>query len=365
MPRKRNKENQGLPKRWQSKHGAYYYQVPPGLEHLWDNKKLFRLGGSLAEAYKAWAARLEVPVKVKTIGDLLDRYGLEVVPTKAITTQPLNQLWIKQLHAVFGEMPLEPFPPSHVYTYVDMRSRKQKNESGRLTGGEIAAHREIEVLSHAFTKAVEWGYINRHPFLGQVRLKGETPRNRYVEDWEVLECLSLTSKRQKGSVKVIQAYIKLKLMTGMAKSDLLRLEPGRHFKDDGIHNQRHKTIKSTGKRTVYLWTPELIDVKNQAIALRPVHISPFLFCNKKGEGYINEATGSSNGWDSMWQRFMDRVLKETKVTVRFTEHDLRAKCASDATTLEHARALLAHADSRTTDEIYRRKPEIVMPAKGV
>ena len=67
----------------------------------------------------------------------------------------------------------------------------------------------------------------------------------------------------------------------------------------------------------------------------------------------------------MWQRFMDRVLKETKVENHFTEHDLRAKCASDATTLEHARALLSHADVRTTDAIYRRKPERVKPLGGV
>jgi len=47
----------------------------------------------------------------------------------------------------------------------------------------------------------------------------------------------------------------------------------------------------------------------------------------------------------------------------FTEHDLRAKVASDAKSLEHARALLSHADSRTTDRIYRRKAEKVQPLK--
>lgn len=76
---------------------------------------------------------------------------------------------------------------------------------------------------------------------------------------------------------------------------------------------------------------------------------------------IDEETGEAHGWDSMWQRFMDRVLTETKVTTRFTEHDLRAKCASDAPSLERARALLAHADPRTTDRHYRRKPERVDP----
>jgi len=34
---------------------------------------------------------------------------------------------------------------------------------------------------------------------------------------------------------------------------------------------------------------------------------------------------------------MDRVLVETNVKHRFTEHDLRAKVASDAASLEHVR----------------------------
>ena len=63
----------------------------------------------------------------------------------------------------------------------------------------------------------------------------------------------------------------------------------------------------------------------------------------------------------MWKRFMERVKSETKVTDHFTEHDLRAKVASDAESLERARALLAHSDSRTTNKIYRRKAERVVP----
>ena len=93
--------------------------------------------------------------------------------------------------------------------------------------------------------------------------------------------------------------------------------------------------------------PERREAVNPAIAVRPV-LSPFLFCNRRGEGYIDEDTGEAHGWDSMWQRFMDRVLKETNVKVRFTEHDLRAKVGSDAESLEKATALLQHANARTT-----------------
>jgi integrase len=196
-----------------------------------------------------------------------------------------------------------------------------------------------------------------------VRLQGETPRVRYVEDWEILECLSLPAKKSEGGVAVVQAYIKLKLLTGMAQGDLLRLEPARHFKEDGIHVQRHKTKNSTGKVTIYAWTPALIAAKDEALAVRPVDISPYLFCNRRGKSYINEKTGSPPGWKSLWQRFFARVIKETKVTEHFTEHDLRAKVASDSESLQRAQELLAHSDPRTTQRIYRRKGVLVKPMK--
>ena len=46
-----------------------------------------------------------------------------------------------------------------------------------------------------------------------------------------------------------------------------------------------------------------------------------------------------------------------------TEHDLWAKYASDTTTLDHARALLSHADARTTKLIYWRGAERVRPLR--
>ena len=363
MPRKRNPENAGLPARWRRVHGAYYFQVPLGLETHWDGKKQFRLGKTLPEAYRTWSARMDARTSAKNVSALLERYLLEVVPGKAPATQTANALYVRQLNSVFGDMPLAAIKPRHVYLYVDKRSQKKLTESGRTTGGKTTAHREIEVLSHAFTKAVEWGYLDAHPFKGEVRLEGERPRDRYVEDWEVLACLALEARRKTGSVLAIQAYIRLKLMTGMARSDLLRLTVT-DIRDDGIHIQRHKTQGTTGKRTIYEMTPDLARAIEMAKAARP-RLSPYLFCTRDGKPYIDEATGTSNGWDSIWQRFMARVLAETKVESKFTEHDLRAKCASDAATLDQARALLSHADARTTELIYRRKPERVQPLQGV
>ena len=352
MPRKRNKENVGLPARWKSEHGAFYYQVPPGLEDRWDGKKKFRLGKTLPEAYAEWARRLEEVDASKTIGALLDRYALEVVPTKNVRTRVENNRAIRNLRAVFAAAPLTWIRPQHIYQYVDRRKEKP-----------VAAAKAIDVLSHAFTKAVEWGLVDRHPFKGEVRLAGEKPRDRYVEDWEVIECLSLDSKRSKGSVLMLQAYIRLKLLTGLRRGDILRLTMDDLREDDGIHITPRKTEHTSGKRLIIEWSEELREAVKVAKSVRPVDIAPWLFCNRKGQCYYNELKGTASGWDSMWQRFMERVLDETKVKDRFTEHDLRAKCASDADTLEHARALLAHADSQITQRVYRRLPERVQPAK--
>lgn len=350
MPRKRNPENKGLPLRWRHVNGAYYYQVPPGLESLWDGKQTFRLGKTLPEAYKTWAARIESVNGAKTLGEAFDRYALEVVPTKAPRTQVENLRALTRLRKPFGHFPLDSMQPQYCYQYVDKAAKKGP------------ARKEIKVLSHVFTMAIEWGYIARHPLIGQMKMKGDVPRTRYVEDWELLESLSLVTKRKKGSVGMIQAYIRIKLLTGLRRGDLLRLTMA-DLKEDGIHVTPHKTRTSTGKKLIIDWSDDVREAVAMAKKARPGLAVPWLFCTGKGRCYIDEETGKASGWDSMWQRFMDRVLKETKLENRFTEHDLRAKCASDAESLGHARALLAHADSRITDRIYRRKPERVKPLR--
>lgn len=349
-PRARSPENRGLPARWRHTHGAYYYQVPPGLEHLWNGKQLFRLGSSLKEAYQAWTERIESPGETKTIGQLLDRYLLEAVPKKKRRTQVNNKAIIAKIRPAFDKVPITAIEPQHIYLYVDKRSAK------------TAAHREMEVLSHAFTKAVEWGLLKKHPFKGEVRLEGEKVRTRYIEDWEIVEALALVPMRKRGSVLAIQSYIRVKLLTGWRRSDLLRLRTSHDLTEAGIKVTPTKTEDTTGKRIFMPWSDELRAAVESAKSARPVDIAPWLFCTKDGAGYVNE-DGLAPGWDSMWARFMGRVLKETKVVERFTEHDLRAKVGSDAESLERARQLLGHADAKITERVYRRKPEVVRPLR--
>jgi integrase len=356
VPRARNNENRGYPKSWRFRYDAYYYRVPKGQEQLWDGKKEFNLGRSLSEAAAEWAKRLHRIEHDPTIDALLTRYKLDVIPTKAAATRRGDMQALINLRKVFGALRPRDVLPRHIYKYVDTRVDKN-GEKIRAT-----ALYEIRVFRHSFTKAVEWGILDRHPFKAEVRLGGIAARNRYIEDWEVAQALALKPKREAGSVLMIQAYIRLKLLIGIRRGDMLRLRI-RDLTDGGIVVRPHKTIRTRRTARIFEWTPALQQAVAQAKAARPIDFSPWLFCTRKGEGYFNEDSGQATGWDSMWQRFMTRLLEETDIEERFTEHDLRGKVGSDLASIERAADLLGHTSKEITKRHYRRKPEVIKPVR--
>lgn len=352
MPKPRNPENKGLPQRWRFIHGAYYYAVPEEFKASWDNKSLFRLGKTKHEAYKTWSDRVQIIENAKDISALLDRYALEVIPYKQPKTRTNNIRELGKIRAVFGEMALSDIRPQDIYGYMSKRIAKR------------SAKMEINLLSHAFTKAVEWGYVDRHPFKGEVRIKEITKRDkRYVEDWEIEAAMGLEPRRKKDWItRMMSAYIRLKLITGLRMTDMLQLKP-KDMKEDGLHVTPSKTQNSTGKRMIIKSTPALAGAFDAALDARLFDISPWVFCTRRGRSYFDEVKGEASGFTSLWQRWMKRVLAETIVEQKFSERDIRAKTSSDIIRLDDASALLGHADSRVTSKHYRRKPEMVNPLK--
>lgn len=361
MPRPRLKSNTGLPKGWRLKNGAYRYQVPKAERHRWDGKAEFTLGKTLPEAYVVWSERIGPQSNAgKTVADLLDRYLLEVVPTKKPATQTTDKRIIPILRKRFGHMavkgPGSP-EPRHVYEYVT----KRKDPDGRpaLT----RAHREMAVFSHALTWAVMWGWRAKNPFKDEVRLERQLQpkgrRERYVEDWEIIEALSLKPYRKRGSVLMCQAWIRLKLANiGLRATDMLLLKVT-DADAIGITVKPSKTENSTGRVQTFEWNPVRRHAWDMALAARPIDIGPYVFCNSAGEPFFKEETGTASGFESIWQRFMTRLLRETNLKARFAERDLRAKVGSDQESIERAQRILGHEDPRVTAGHYRRKPELI------
>jgi len=338
-PKSRNRDNLGLPRRWRIRYGAYYYRVPEGQEAHWDGRREFRLGRTLSEAHRVYAERIKGAGTGDTIGDLIDRYLVEVTPRKAPRTQADEVVVFERLKAMIGQNPAAGVKTHHCYQVYDALKKR----------GLTTANRHIERLSHLFTMALEWGVVTDHPMVGKFRKTRPAPLRRYLSDDQLN--LALTT-----APPLIRAYVALKLLTGLRMSDMLRLRV-RDWQDDGLHVTPGKTLKSSGKSLVFERTPALeAAIKAvQALEGRP-HITEYLFCTRDGKPYL-KPDGSMNGFQSIWQRW------QAKIPDRFKERDIRVKVGSDAESAELAAKLLGHTNTGTTTKFYRAKPEKVKPAK--
>ena len=308
------------------------------------------MGVSLPEAHRTWADRTSHVDDVLTMSQLFDRYQFEILPTKAFATERDNLTSLGRLRTVFGQLPLADgdrnarIEPHHVYQHRDAVHKKL---------GPGAANRDVAVIMHAFSMAVQWGYVRRNPIKGQVRKISIPPRDRYVEDWEIEALLSVASP-------VIRAYVVLKLLMGLRRGDMLRLST-EDITDAGVHVRPQKTAKTSGMAMTFEWTPALQVAVDAAISARPKDVVPWLFCTRRGDPYVNE-DGIADGFSSIWRRAMDKALRDTALECRFQEKDLRKKVATD-TSEEHARQLLGHTSISTTRRHYRLKGALVRPAK--
>ncbi len=344
-PKKRKPENRGLPERWRFRYNAYYYQVPPGMEQHWDGKREFRLGKTLSEAYKVYADRLETPGSINTMAQLFDRYSLEVTPAKAAPTQKDEFRYIKILREVFGNQIPELITPRDIYLLQDNITKKR---------GATTSNRMLGVLSHVFTKAIEWGAISDHPIVGKVRKNKIVPKRRVPELDEIESALQVAPP-------LIECYVDLKLMTGLRMTDMLSIKLS-DIKSDGVHVTPSKTKHSSGKRLIFEFDHdgELQSLLNKIKNLKKPVGSIWLFCTRKGQPYIKEDK-SCNAFQSMWQRWQNKALEQGLIENKFSEKSVRNRVGSDMRTAEDAAELLAHSSTDTTRKHYRNSPVKIMP----
>jgi len=266
--------------------------------------------------------------------DLFDKYMAEVVPTKAPRTQRDNCYEVRFLRAALSKMDPKAFKPRHGYAYYN--TRKEKSHRRALA--------EMALLSHVFTKAVEWGVVDENP-CKQIRKQRPKPRQRYVTEQEYEAAYKIMPP-------MVQCAMDLAILTSLRPADLLGLERS-NLIDAGIQIDTRKT----GKRLIIQWSDELSRVVKRALGLPP-HIRQPVISNRRGKPY------TVDGFNSIWYRRMKQAVadKENPLIESFQFRDLRAKSASDDTP-ESATARLGHSDPRLTEHIYRRKPALVRPLR--
>lgn len=325
--------------RW--KNGAWRYRVPRWVDdatlcRVCGGKREVTLGATIGEAsaeYGRLLAALHLTGRPRTLGELMDRYMAEVVAQSKPASRRSKTASVTRLRAVFGAIPIDGFRSPWAFQYRDRNKHRA-----------TTANRDLETLSHLFSKAIEWGDLanDQHPMRG-LKIKKTIPaRTRYVTDKELQAALALASP-------FLAAYIRLKVALGLRKADMLRLRLD-DATDDGILGKHAKTEQGT----VYDWNDERRAAWAACLKIRPRHFPRLLFMTRDGKGYVAE-DGTTSGFDSQWQRFMAKVVAAG--VPRFTEHDLRAKVATDSPDLETARKRLGHKSASTTRGIYDRKNE--------
>jgi len=360
MSRIRSVENSSLPPYVMRRSGRFYLEPKGALLERLNGKKSWPLGKTYMEMFSRYkdlmdSAEIDLKRDIHTMAQLIDRYLLEVTPTKSESGQKPEIRRCNLLKHVFGQM-----HPSHVtkvdiYGYIDWRTE---------TGAPVGVNREVALLSAIFKKAQRWGVVDDNPVLG-VERNPESPRTRYVTHDEYEAFREFAASRN----PVVAAYIVFKYLTGLRGNDIRSLKES-NFTGEGVSLKISKTgsLGKPPKEVVIRWSPALRQAKeNLAVACgrekinekgiveRARVVSDYLLHTRTGDPY------TLDGWCSIFYRLMKKAVDEGVLSEPFKDHDIRAKASSDHETLEEASKFLAHSSTAITEKHYRRKPVYIDP----
>lgn len=264
----------------------------------------------------------------------MDTYIKEELPSRKPLTQTDYLTSLALLRPIFGEMFPEDVEPKHIYSFMRMRN------------APVRANRDVAVLSNIMNQAVKMGLINTNP-CKQVRRNVENPRTREVLDSEIVAFLP-------HCPPWLQAYVRLKLLTGLRQGDMLNIRLDQ-LRDDGLFVQTGKREK----RLLFNWTDTLHAAVDTIRALRHRVTSLYLINSERDGTKL-----SASGFKSAWARAMAKAIAAGSLTETFAENDLRSKVATEARDLgQNATAMLGHSSDAVTKRHYERGTRKVEPLR--
>lgn len=152
-----------------------------------------------------------------TVGKLLSDYAKKVSPTKKGTRWEILRINVI-LKSDFANIHLRDFTPDHAKDYAKERLRV-------VSGSSV--NREINLLSHCFTVAIEWGWITENPFHNIKRPKSSKPRDRLATNEEIdriCTAMGMTDNPTKIIHRVALA-VHFAIETGMRAGEIASIKP--------------------------------------------------------------------------------------------------------------------------------------------
>ena len=255
-------------------------------------------------------------VKKILFTDCLEEYLAWARVNKAPNTYVMNRFYGDRLREAFtGHL--------SALTAKQVEDYKVKR---RAVVSPATVNRELALLKHMCTKAVEWSYLKANP-MRSVRLLKEPPgRLRYLI-WAEMGSLVEACPPHLRTIVVTAMH------TGMRKSEILGLKW--QDIDFGAKTITVHLTKNNEPRVIPMNQTIYDELHNLP---RPLH-TPYVFCHENGERY-----------DEVKRSFKSACRKAGITDLRF--HDLRHTFAShlamNGINLKTVQYLLGHKDIRMT-----------------
>ncbi|MEH6711596.1 MAG: tyrosine-type recombinase/integrase [Paraglaciecola polaris] len=248
----------------------------------------------------------------------------------AMNTQKDYIKYSKKVLAAFGSMQSDKVQPKHVRQFMDILGQKSP----------VQANRHKAFLSRTYRWAFERGKVTSNPCVGVKQFK-ETPRDRYVEDYEYQAVYN-------HACAVVKAAMEISYLCMARKADVVKLHKGQLL-EQGIYIKQGKT----GKKQIKEWGPRLRAAVTFAKAESGKVESMYVLQQKNGSPFALAS------FDQRWRKAVIKARLETELPLDFTFHDLKAKGISDfeGTTAEKQRASGHKSESQIS--IYDRKVQVV------
>jgi integrase len=281
------------------------------------NKKLAEQVLMDIEVRKAKGEYLGVhEIKKITVVNFLEEYLTWASVNKAANTYALNRFCANRLREAFSG-------------YLSWLTAKQVEEykvQRRETVSPATVNRELALLKHMYTKAVEWGYLKTNPVKPIKFLKEPPGRLRYLTREEMEAMIAACPQH-------LKPIVVMAMHTGMRKSEILELR----WQDIDMA-AKTITVRQTKNNE-----PKVVPM-NQTLHEELQHLprrlhSDYVFCNAASEPY-----------DEVKRSFNTACRKADIKNFRF--HDLRHTFARhlvmNGIILKSVQHLLGHKDIRMT-----------------
>ena len=327
------------------------------------------LGTDYPAAVKKWAELEQEKLPAfgrPTFMDAVNRYLIEILPTKDISTQRINLRELESLKEFFGNppAPLDEIQPIHIRQFLDWRVLKakrqsieknqQRSEAGKPTEpiphnyGHVRANREKALFSHIFNFAREKGMTaSANPCAGITSYK-ETGRDIYIED-------DLYQRVYEHASAPLQEAMDLAYLTGQRPADVLGYTLS-DIKDSWIEVTQAKTKKKVRVSIEGELSALIERIRQRRMTLKVTSLA--LLVSENGQRLT--AAMLRGRFDAARQKA--GIEKDL-----FQFRDLRAKAGTDKAEMGDilaARDQLGHTKVAMTEHYIRnRRGKLVKPTK--